>query len=656
MKRTLLLTLLLTFIWGGMMAQTGMEIKDDMLYDYTANWKYKLIKAPTQAEGGEALLAGPCDKDKQFTDYVRDVLYVAKETPVSGSGYQWKNDYSLTYGFKITGVADDAFNYNDCGLSSLTLPNGVKTIGRNAFRGCSKLTTLKMPTALETIGDNAFYFCGLTGELSLENCSALKSLGTECFQSCNGITSVVLPAHAVTMAKECFRACVNLTTVKNVSCLPYYCFSECKALQSVSVLPGFKITTIEDGCFRDCNNLESVSDVSSVETLGGYCFGKCQKLTSIAFWGNNVKIIGYACFKDCTGLSAVDIPATVETLGGLSFGDCTNLTTLKFLGNNVKTMGSSCFRGTSVANNLVLPASLETLGDDASHGGGDVFRYYNDGCKGVTIPASVSQIGTLYSTREEASFIFLGKTPPTLLDGGKVSSKWTFYVPRTSVEAYKAAFPDVNVDAIPNYQYYDCEFSPANSPDAGSIDNKFGTICLPRQGDYTSGMAKLYTVVGISADNKVQLREVEDGVLRAGVPYIYKTDDSRNKVHVWCSGVAVSEPDNSGLLKSTFTEGSFVPVGAYVLQFTTSGKSIDNKFHIVKSKSFEFTPYRAYLQLPEEVNASALRLDFGEATGIESVATDKHEADGVVYDLSGRRVQQPRSGFYIKNGKKYIIK
>ena len=653
MKRTLLLTLLLTFVWGGMMAQTGMKIEDDMLYDYTTNWKYKLIKAPTQAGAGEALLAGPCDKDKQFTDYVRDFLYVARETTVSGSGYQWKNDYSFIYGYKITGVADEAFK--NCGLSSLTLPDGVKTIGRNTFYGCSKLTTLKMPTALEKIGDNAFYSCGLTDELSLENCSALKSLGKECFQSCNGITSVVLPAHAVAMAKECFRACGKLTTVKNVSCLPYYCFSECKALQSVSVLSGIKIDTIENGCFRYCDNLESVSDVSSVVTLGEYCFGKCQKLTSIAFLGNKVKIIGYGCFKDCTGLSSVDIPATVETLGGLSFGDCTNLTTLNFLGNNVKTMGSSCFRGTSVANNLVLPASLETLGDDASHGGGDVFRFinYKDGCKGVTIPASVSQIGTLYSTRYEASFIFLGKTPPTLLDGGEVGSKWTFYVPRTSVEAYKAAFPDVNVDVISCNSDY--EFSPANIS-ASAREDKFGTICLPRQGDYTVNMAKLYTVVGISADNKLQLREVEDGVLRAGIPYIYKINAGYSSVRVWYSGVAVSEPNNSGLLKSTFKDGSFVPEGAYVLQFTTSGKGIDNKFHVVKSKSFPFTPYRAYLQLPEEMEVSALTFDLGEATGIESVVTDKRETDGAVYDLSGRRVQQPRSGFYIKNGKKYIIK
>ena len=415
-------------------------------------------------------------------------------------------------------------------------------------------------------------------------------------------------------------------------------------------MSGEEIKTIGSYCFSGCAKLGYFDNLSSVETLGESCFRGCSTLTSLDFLGNKFKTIGRSCFYGCSGIVAVDIPTTVEALESLCFSECSNLATLNFLGNNVKAIGSYCFYHTKIdKNKIVFPSSLETLGD----GGSDVFND-NIACTNMVIPASVKEMATL-DLSSKSSFRFLGKTPPALQEGAKVSDKWTFQVPASAVDAYKAAFHTVKVEAIPS-DACDYEFSPANSSAAGVTDNTFGTICLPRQGDYTSNMAKLYTVVGISADNKVQIREVEDGVLRAGVPYIYKTGDSRGKVRVWYSGVSVSEPDNSGLLKSTFTEGSYVPVGAYVLQFTTSGSGIDNKFHIVKSASFPFTPYRAYLQLPEKVNASALRLDFGEATGIESVATDKREADGAVYDLSGRRVQQPRSGFYIKNGKKYIIK
>ena len=269
-------------------------------------------------------------------------------------------------------------------------------------------------------------------------------------------------------------------------------------------------------------------------------------------------------------------------------------------------------------------------------------------CTNMVIPASVKEMSTLDNKYSESSFRFLGKTPPALQEGAKVGENWTFRVPEGAVDAYKAAFPTAKIEAIqPDEKDY--EFTPSKNP--GENVGKYGTICLPRQADYILHMAKLYKVVGISADNKVQIREVEDGVVRAGVPYIYKTDDSRNSVQVFCSGIPVSEPDNSGLLKSTFTAGSNVPVGACVLQ------SSDNMFHIVNNSiTIAFTPNRAYLQLPEQVEASTLKFDFGETTGIENVTTGTRDADGAVYDLSGRRVLQPRSGFYIKNGKKYIIK
>ena len=691
------MTLLLTFIFGGkLMAQTGMEVRQNLLFDHSANLKYTLVKAPTATEPGKALLAGQCTEKELTSIVVPASVKVAEDTSLAGTSEKYANAYSFTQGYSIVGIGNYAFQgyaalssvdlstitldsigkyafqgctalaevkfgskaSDDCsigkyafgqsGLTSLTLPEGVKIIGINAFDGCGNLATLKMPSTVETIGDYAFQSCGLTGELSLKDCSALKSLESSCFIWCRSITSVVLPAHKFDLGGSCFYECDKLSTAENVPCLPDHCFTRCTELQRVSVSSEAEIKTIGSRCFSGCANLESVSDVTSVDTLGDGCFWGCAKLTSLDFLGDKLKVIESYCFRNCTGITSYDIPATVETLGGLCFGGCTNLATLKFLGNNVKAMGSSCFSGTSVANDIVLPSSLETLGDGKSQGGGEVFRYdgNNAECKDVTIPASVSHIGTLYLTTKEASFRFLGMTPPALLEKAKVSDKWTFTVPEGAVDAYKAAFPTVTVNAISSYDY---KFRLSNA-DEWNI-NRFGTICLPRQADYAAHIAKLYTVVGISSDNKVQIREVEDGVIRAGVPYIYKTDFTGQEVCIVCSGIPVSEPDNSGLLKSTFEKGSYVPVGAYVLQSAN-----DNLFHIVKIPTFTFVPYRAYLQLPEEMAAYALAFDFDEATGIESVTTGKRNTDDAVYDLSGRRVQQPRSGLYIKNGKKYIIK
>ena len=68
-----------------------------------------------------------------------------------------------------------------------------------------------------------------------------------------------------------------------------------------------------------------------------------------------------------------------------------------------------------------------------------------------------------------------------------------------------------------------------------------------------------------------------------------------------------------------------------------------------------------YLTIPAETAASrnALRLAFDdedEATGISATLTNSEEVNSAIYDLQGRRVEQPQPGLYIRNGKKVIIK
>ena len=61
---------------------------------------------------------------------------------------------------------------------------------------------------------------------------------------------------------------------------------------------------------------------------------------------------------------------------------------------------------------------------------------------------------------------------------------------------------------------------------------------------------------------------------------------------------------------------------------------------------------KAYL--PSESLVKGIRYNTGETTGIEGVATEK--ANKEIFDLSGRRVQNPTSGLYIINGQKVYVK
>ena len=49
------------------------------------------------------------------------------------------------------------------GLTSVTIGNGVTSIGESAFYGCSGLTSITIPDSVASIGHEAFEYCrGLT--------------------------------------------------------------------------------------------------------------------------------------------------------------------------------------------------------------------------------------------------------------------------------------------------------------------------------------------------------------------------------------------------------------------------------------------------------------------------------------------------------------
>lgn len=95
--------------------------------------------------------------------------------------------------------------------------------------------------------------------------------------------------------------------------------------------------------------------------------------------------------------------------------------------------------------------------------------------------------------------------------------------------------------------------------------------------------------------------------------------------------------------------------------YTLQGLTADEKSEptdVVGFKQFTGTTapaFRSYLLVPASAAVQALRLVFGETTGI-GTATTGHDTKNAIYDLSGRRVHQASKGIYIVNGKKTIIK
>lgn len=94
---------------------------------------------------------------------------------------------------------------------------------------------------------------------------------------------------------------------------------------------------------------------------------------------------------------------------------------------------------------------------------------------------------------------------------------------------------------------------------------------------------------------------------------------------------------------------------------TADGSSIYVLYNdeFVKTTKGSIKPFRCYLELGAEVAAAEGRLSIVEdndVTALKLVNSEERIVNSEVYDLQGRKVNQPARGLYILNGKKVVIK
>ena len=204
---------------------------------------------------------------------------------------------SITLPSGVTSIGGAAFM--DCsGLTSLTIPSGVTSIGGLAFRGCSGLTNLTLPSGVTSIGGAAFEDCrGLT---SLTIPSGVTSINESAFEDCSGLTSLAIPSSVTLIDDYAFRGCCGLTSLalpSSVTLIDAFAFEGCSGLTSLT-LPS-SITSINLGVFRGCSGLTSLTIPSSVTLIDDYAFAYCSGLTSIYVYPEKVPILRKDTFSGC---------------------------------------------------------------------------------------------------------------------------------------------------------------------------------------------------------------------------------------------------------------------------------------------------------------------------------------------------------------------
>ena len=201
---------------------------------------------------------------------------------------------SVVIGDSVTSIGQHAFA--DCSsLESVVIGDSVITIGNCAFASCSSLESVTIPDSVTTIGSNAFSYCDSLESVTIPD--SVTSIGEGVFSYCSSLTSVVIP--------------------DSVTSIGGYLFYDCDSLESV-VIPD-SVTSIGYNAFYDCDSLESVVIGDSVIAIGYYAFQYCYRLTSVVI-GDSVEFIGYEAFQYCYSLTEIYYNGTVAEWNSIYIG------------------------------------------------------------------------------------------------------------------------------------------------------------------------------------------------------------------------------------------------------------------------------------------------------------------------------------------------
>ena len=215
-------------------------------------------------------------------------------------------------GIKSVDIKDGVTNVGDYALfllpdaTQITLPKSVTRIGRYGIAMCSKLTGMSIPKSVTEIGDFGLAGDGLTA-VTLPD--GLQSLGRGAFDTCTSLTNTTLPAAITAVPGKCFADCTKLLNVKyagtvtaigdltfkgcksltaapipeTVTELGASAFNGCVALTDVTLPAG--VTAVPDACFQDCTALADMKLPATVTSVGHNAFTGCKALKDVRCYG-----------------------------------------------------------------------------------------------------------------------------------------------------------------------------------------------------------------------------------------------------------------------------------------------------------------------------------------------------------------------------------
>ena len=310
----------------------------------------------------------------------------------------------------VVGVADAAFK--DCTkITSVTIPDGVTSIGAEAFAGCTGLRSVSIPDSVTIIGADAFADCPnlpynhvngadyLGNEenpyvvlIRVTNKSVtsfsipeqVKIIYSDAFSDCTQLMSVTIPEGVKRIGVSAFAGCVMLTEISvpdSVTNLEEKAFFGCSGIRAATV--GTGVTKIGESVFAGCDSMETLTVPFIGDTANessnpylDYFFGGTLHVTP-----ENLKTVvqeavpltlrkviltsgervGNYAFMGCPGLTSVTVSDRMVEIGMFAFYRCSGLTEV-VISQSVTAIGIDAFRECTALTEITIPDQVTDIG------------------------------------------------------------------------------------------------------------------------------------------------------------------------------------------------------------------------------------------------------------------------------------------------------
>jgi len=191
---------------------------------------------------------------------MRDDINYSRSTPAPEK--PWDPNY--VYPTEIEIIHESLFT--GCKqLETIVIPGTVKFIDKNAFSRCINLTTFTILLSsmyrvinLKTIGNNAFYGCTSLTEINMSELIPPIVIGESAFAGCTSLKSFWFFVEVINI--NTFLNCKSLTSIdlRMVEEINEFAFKGCENLKTIQLRDTIHLRNINESAFEGCSNLATI--------------------------------------------------------------------------------------------------------------------------------------------------------------------------------------------------------------------------------------------------------------------------------------------------------------------------------------------------------------------------------------------------------------